>query len=110
MCHDHSVLVKLQVRPGSRVEEVGGAYGGALVVRVTARPEKGRATEAALAAVARAFGVPRGAVTLRSGSASRTKLVEVSGATPDRLQALLADAQFSPRPTAPARGRPDRRE
>jgi uncharacterized protein YggU (UPF0235/DUF167 family) len=50
----------------------------------------GKATEAALAAVAAAFGVRRRAVTLVAGAASRTKIVEVDGADPETLTTLLA--------------------
>ena len=54
---------------------------GALVVRVSARAVDGKATEAALAAVAGAFGVRRGAVTLVSGASSRTKIVDIAAAS-----------------------------
>ena len=50
----------------------------------------GRATEAALAAVAAAFGVRRHAVTLVAGATSRRKLVDVPGADPAVLDRLLA--------------------
>ncbi len=50
----------------------------------------GRATAAALAAVAEAFGVRRPAVTLVTGAASRTKVLEVAGADPAVLDELLA--------------------
>jgi len=50
----------------------------------------GRATTAALAAVADAFGVRRQAVTLVAGAASRTKVIEVRGADPAVLDRLLA--------------------
>jgi hypothetical protein len=58
---------------------VGGSHGEALVVRVGERAVDGRATEAALAAVARAFGVPRRAVTLVTGARSRAKVVDIDG-------------------------------
>jgi uncharacterized protein YggU (UPF0235/DUF167 family) len=51
---------------------------------------EGRATEAALAALARAFGLRRTAVTVVTGATSRTKVVDVAGATEEWLQALLA--------------------
>jgi uncharacterized protein YggU (UPF0235/DUF167 family) len=69
---------------------VGGEHDGALVVRVSARAVDGRATEAALAAVAAAFGVRVHAVTLVTGAASRTKIVDVAGADPAVLDRLLA--------------------
>jgi uncharacterized protein YggU (UPF0235/DUF167 family) len=42
----------------------------------------GRATAAALAAVAAAFGVRRAAVTLVTGASSRRKVVDVAGGVP----------------------------
>ena len=77
------------VRPGSARPGVSGQRGGALVVRVGARAVDGKATEAALAAVATAFGVRRRAVTLVAGASSRTKLLEVEGADPATLSRLL---------------------
>ena len=53
--------------------------GNVLVVAVTARPVDGRATRAALEAVAGALGVRPRAVTLLTGATSRIKLVEVDG-------------------------------
>jgi uncharacterized protein YggU (UPF0235/DUF167 family) len=69
---------------------VGGEHDGALVVRVSARAVDGRATEAALRAIADAFGVRRLAVTLVTGTTSRTKVVDVAGADPAALDRLLS--------------------
>ena len=80
----------IRVRPGAPSTSVGGDYGGALVVRVSARAVAGQATEAALAAVAAAFGVRRRAVTLVTGAASRTKVIEIDGADQAILDELLA--------------------
>jgi len=77
------------VRPGSPRPGVGGERDGALVVRVSARPVGGQATEAALVALAAAFGVRRRAVTLVAGASSRTKVIEVEGADPAALGRLL---------------------
>jgi hypothetical protein len=71
---------------------VGGERGGALVVQVSPRAVDGQATEAALAAVAAAFGLRRRAVTLVAGASSRTKILEVEGADPATLRRLLAEA------------------
>lgn len=93
----------IRVKPGSARASVGGrhraseehrageggsASGGhsageghrdALVVAVTARAVDGKATEAALRAVAVAFGVKRRDVTLVTGATGRDKVVEVDG-------------------------------
>jgi uncharacterized protein YggU (UPF0235/DUF167 family) len=83
------VRVTIRVRPGSARPGVGGEHDGALVVRVRARAVDGRATAAALTAVAAAFGVRPGAVTLVAGATSRTKVVDVAGADPAALARLL---------------------
>lgn len=90
--------IMLRVKPGSSRTRVGGAYGpvGALVVAVTAPAVDGRATEAALRAVAEAFGLRRRAVALVSGATSRDKVVELPDVlaegvpTARRLRELLA--------------------
>jgi uncharacterized protein len=82
--------ITIRVRPGSARPGVGGEHDGALVVRVTARAVDRKATEAALAAVADAFGVRRGAVDLVSGASSRVKIVEVAAGDPRLLADLLA--------------------
>ena len=82
--------ITVWVRPGSARPGVGGERGGALVVRVSARAVDGKATEAALGAVAAAFGLRRRAVTLVAGATSRTKILEVEGADQVALTRLLA--------------------
>lgn len=52
-------------------------------VSVTARATDGKATEAALRAVAEAFGVRRRDVSLVTGATSRDKVVEIDGAAAD---------------------------
>ena len=81
--------ITIRVHPGSARPGVGGDHAGALIVRVAARAVEGKATEAALAAVAAAFGVRRHAVSLVSGASARTKTVDVAGGDPAVLTALL---------------------
>jgi uncharacterized protein len=69
--------LEIHVRPNATRTVVGGAYDGALVVRVAEPAEQGRATAAALKAVADALSVPRDLVTLVRGAAGRRKLIEV---------------------------------
>ena len=83
--------VAIRVKPASSRTAVGGLYSStsSLVVAVTARAVDGKATEAALRAVAEAFGVRRGDVTLVTGATSRDKVVEIEG-DPAELEARRA--------------------
>jgi uncharacterized protein (TIGR00251 family) len=83
------VRIGIRVRPGASRTLVGGSHGDSLVVRVTAPAVDGRATEAALVAVAEAFGVRRSEVRLVTGATSRTKVVDVAGADPRRVERLM---------------------
>jgi uncharacterized protein YggU (UPF0235/DUF167 family) len=75
---------------------VGGRYAGprgdALVVAVTERAVDGRATAAALAAVAAAFGVPKSSVTLVSGATNRDKVVDIGASDAQKRFAELLGA------------------
>jgi len=77
MRHARAVRVTIRVRPGAARTQVGGPHDGALVVRVSERAVDGRATAAALAALASALGLRPRQVTLVSGATSRTKVVEI---------------------------------
>ena len=81
--------VVVRVRPGASRTSVGGSHDGALVIRVSAQAVDGAATEAALVAAAKAFGVRRRDVTLVRGATSRTKTFAVDGAMPEILERLL---------------------
>ncbi len=84
-----TLRVVVHVHPGSSRPGVGGSHGDALVVRVAPRAVDGKATAAALSAVAAAFGVRSRDVTLISGATSRRKLVEVRGGRSEQLQQLI---------------------
>ncbi len=81
--------LSISVKPGARATRVGGKRDGDLVVAVTARAVDGRATDAALAALAQAFGVRRRDVRLVAGPTRRRKVVDVAGASAQVLERLL---------------------
>lgn len=69
---------------------MGGRYGDdVLVVAVQAPAVDGRATQAALRALADALGCRPAEVSLVSGATSRTKLVDVPDDRVARVQELL---------------------
>lgn len=82
--------VAIRVKPGSGRTKVGGRYGDdTLVVAVTAPAVDGRATAAALDAVAAACRVRKAEVSLVSGATSRTKIIELPDACTPRIAELL---------------------
>jgi uncharacterized protein YggU (UPF0235/DUF167 family) len=88
--HDGRMRVTIRVAPGSARPGVGGSYAGALVVRVAARAVDGKATAAALDALADALQVRRNEVRLVSGATSRTKHVDIPDGAASTFEALIA--------------------
>lgn len=86
--------VEIYVRPNASAADVGGAFDGALTVRVTEPAVDGRATDATLAAVAAAIGVPRRSVTLVRGGRSRRKLLEIDVRPEERARTERALARL----------------
>ena len=75
------VRIELRVIPRASKTAVAGVREGRLLLRVTAPPVDGAANAAVIAAIAKALDVPKGAVRLIDGDASRNKSVEITGVT-----------------------------
>jgi uncharacterized protein (TIGR00251 family) len=86
-----ALVFAVRVVPRASRSEVAGEHDGALRVRVAAPPVEGAANEELARTLARALGVPRRAVEITSGHASKTKLVRVAGATRERLLSLVGE-------------------
>jgi uncharacterized protein len=92
------VRAAIRLTPRARADRIAGmaaAAGGGRVVRVsvTAPAEDGRANEALLRLLAREWRVPRRALAIVAGAASRQKTVHIKGDPQpllDRLGALIA--------------------
>ena len=87
--------VRFQVRlqPRASKNEIVGLQGTALKVRVTAPPVEGMANEALIELISSALRISRRNVCIVSGSASRTKLVEVKGISLEAVQRIAEDSR-----------------
>ena len=87
----YGVAVRFSVRlqPRSSKNEIGGVQNGALKVRVTAPPVDGAANDALVKLLAQNLDVARRDVTIVSGAASRSKIVEITGVEAARVLNLV---------------------
>ncbi|HJR98305.1 MAG TPA: DUF167 family protein [Actinomycetota bacterium] len=83
------VVVTVRVIPRTGRTQVLRGPGGEVVIRVRSAPEGGRATAQAAAALASLLGLPKSAVTLRTGARSRIKIFAVDGVSQDRLSEVI---------------------
>ena len=73
------VALEVLVQPRASRARLGPIHGDRIKLAVTAPPVDGEANAAVIELIARTLGVPRGAVTVTSGLASRRKTVTVRG-------------------------------
>ena len=84
------VTFSVRVQPRASKNEILGEWQGALRVRLAAPPVDDRANEALQRLLAERLKLPMSAVTLLRGGRSRTKWIEVRGATAAQVRALAA--------------------
>ena len=92
-CHWRGDTLELNVRvqPGASRDEIAGAPGGDLKVRITTPPVEGKANAHLIRFLARTFGVPPARVTLISGAKGRSKRLRIEA--PARLPEVISENQ-----------------
>lgn len=86
---DGAVILAVRVQPRASKDEIAGEMGGALKVRLRAPAVEDRANEALVEFLAELLKTPKSAVRILSGDRSRTKRIEIRGATRQQIEALL---------------------
>ena len=86
----------VRVQPRASHPGVDGVHGDSLKVRLAAPPVDGAANEALVEMLAALLGVPRRAVRIVSGLASRAKVVEVDGISAEQVHRLAGEPRRQP--------------
>lgn len=89
---DGDLVLTLHIQPNAKKTEFAGLHGEAMKLRLAAPPVDGKANAALCAFLAGFCKVPKSAVMLISGEASRAKRVRVAGADAEARSRLRAAA------------------
>ena len=93
-----SVSLSIHVQPKASRTRIAGLHGDAVKLCITSPPVDGKANAAVIQFFAKLFKIPRAAVTLASGEASRDKRIILAGISAAQaaavLQPLLAPSSF----------------
>ncbi len=84
-----TVVFAVRVVPRASRDAIDGEWQGALKVRLAAPPVDNRANESLIKFLAGRLKIPPSAVRIVAGSHSRTKRIEVRGASTKQVRALL---------------------
>jgi uncharacterized protein len=85
------ILLTVHVQPKGSRDRISGLHGEAVKLSITAPPVDGKANQAVGRFLARFFGLPGSAVTLRSGQQSRTKKFLLQGLSLAQVRSRLAE-------------------
>lgn len=81
--------LRVRVVPNAKRTEVDCEFGSQLKIRLHAPPVDGKANKELISFLAKRLGLKKNSVRLMSGSTSRDKVVEISGASIDTIKNLL---------------------
>ena len=79
----------MKVQPRAKETALAEKVGDAYKLRLQAPPVDGKANEACIRFFAGRFGVAASAVRIVRGLSSRTKIVEIEGVDPARVESVL---------------------
>jgi uncharacterized protein len=71
--------IQVKVKPRARASMLSRAPDGNWVAQLKSPPVDGKANAELIALVAKEFGCPKAAVTIKSGASSRVKTITISG-------------------------------
>jgi uncharacterized protein (TIGR00251 family) len=70
-------VIQIKVKPNSRASRLEQNADGTWLAQLRSPPVDGKANEELIALVAKHFKLPKSGVSIKSGAASRTKLIQI---------------------------------
>jgi len=72
-------IIQVKVKPNARASRLDEGGGGPWLAQLKSPPVDGKANRELVILVARHFGCPKSAVSIKSGASGRMKLVTIAG-------------------------------
>jgi uncharacterized protein len=70
-------ILKIKVKPNSHKQNIQEEPDGSLIISLKSPPVDGKANEELIKLLAQKFDIPKSQITIKSGSSSRNKLIEL---------------------------------
>lgn len=70
---------RVKVKPNSKQQKIEELADGSLTVHLKSPPVDGKANEELIKLLAKKFDVPKSSITIKSGTTSRQKVIEIDG-------------------------------
>lgn len=90
--NEEQAKLHIRVHPGAGKNMITGYTDGVVNVKITTRPEKGKANEYLVKYLSKILGVAKSNITIQKGTTSRNKLISIQGISSSRAVSLLLDS------------------
>jgi uncharacterized protein (TIGR00251 family) len=97
--NEDQAKLNIRVQPGASKNMISGYTEGVLNVKITTRPEKGKANESLIKYLSSLLGVPKSNISIQKGVTSRNKLIMIQGISTSNAISLLVSSTDLKHPT-----------
>jgi uncharacterized protein (TIGR00251 family) len=87
--NEDQARLNIRVQPGSSKNMISGYADGVLNIKITTRPEKGKANESLIKYLSKLLGVAKRNISIQKGITSRNKLIVIQGTSTSNAISLL---------------------
>jgi len=89
---EEQAILNVRVHPGAKKTAITGYSDGILHVKITARPEKGKANESLIKYLGDRLDIAKSRIEIQKGTTSRNKRIKISGIDASYAVSLLLDS------------------
>jgi len=87
--NEEQAKLTIRVHPGASKNVITGYTDGVLNIKITTRPEKGKANESLVKYLSDLLGVAKSSISIQKGITSRNKLIMIQGISTSNAISLL---------------------
>jgi uncharacterized protein (TIGR00251 family) len=90
--NEEQAKLTIRVQPGASKNMVSGYTDGVFNIKITTRPEKGKANESLVKYLSDALGTAKSNIVIQKGTTSRNKLIMIQGISTSNAVSRLLDS------------------
>ena len=87
--NENQAILNIRVQPGSSKNMITGYADGVLHIKITTRPEKGKANESLIKYLSNLLGIPKSRIEIQKGTTSRNKILLIDGLSIEEISSML---------------------
>ena len=88
--NEEQAKLTIRIHPGASKNMITGYCDGIFTIKITTRPEKGKANESLIKYLSKLLGIAKSRIEIQKGTTSRNKVISIQGLSTKSALSLLA--------------------